>query len=156
MCPGLVHKIIIAVSTQRSFIFKSADPTASCTTLDHRVNVVIRGHVMSFEKKTIIVLVCSLYSLLLFVHYKHHAIALIESILPKAPYPPCLHMSDRPLVAGYPRHEGINLSLLQSTHHSLSHNSYLVSRDNFTLWLSIKISLVNAISFDSYQLNTYS
>ena len=27
----------------------------------------------------------------------------IEGILPKGPYPPCLHMADRALLAGYPR-----------------------------------------------------
>ena len=28
----------------------------------------------------------------------------IEGILPKGPYPPCLRMADRALLAGYPRH----------------------------------------------------
>ena len=29
--------------------------------------------------------------------------AYIEGILTKGPYPPCLHMADRALLAGYPR-----------------------------------------------------
>ena len=28
----------------------------------------------------------------------------IEGILPKGPYPPCLRMEDRTLLAGYPRY----------------------------------------------------
>ena len=32
------------------------------------------------------------------------ALPLIEGILPKGPYPPCLRMADRALLAGYPRH----------------------------------------------------
>ena len=30
----------------------------------------------------------------------------IDRILPKGPYPPCLRMADRALLAGYPRHVG--------------------------------------------------
>ena len=30
----------------------------------------------------------------------------IDGILPKGPYPPCLRMADRALLAGYPRYEG--------------------------------------------------
>ena len=31
----------------------------------------------------------------------------IEGILPKGPYPPCLRMADRALLAGYPRYESV-------------------------------------------------
>ena len=31
-------------------------------------------------------------------------ITYIDGILPKGPYPPCLHMADRALLAGYPRY----------------------------------------------------
>ena len=31
----------------------------------------------------------------------------MDGILPKGPYPPCLHMADRALLAGYPRYECI-------------------------------------------------
>ena len=31
-------------------------------------------------------------------------VAYIDGILPKGPYPPCLHMADRALLAGYPRY----------------------------------------------------
>ena len=31
----------------------------------------------------------------------------IEGILPKMPYPPCLRMADRALLAGYPRYKYI-------------------------------------------------
>ena len=33
----------------------------------------------------------------------------IEDILPKGPYPPCLHVADRDLLAGYPRIMGENV-----------------------------------------------
>ena len=33
----------------------------------------------------------------------------IEGILPKGPYPPCLRMADRALLAGYPRYKGNRL-----------------------------------------------
>ena len=35
---------------------------------------------------------------------KHIGNPYIEGILPKGPYPPCLRMADRALLAGYPRH----------------------------------------------------
>ena len=33
----------------------------------------------------------------------------IEDILPKGPYPPCIRMADRALLAGYPRNIGLHL-----------------------------------------------
>ena len=35
-----------------------------------------------------------------------HPSTYIDGILPKGPYPPCLRMADRALLAGYPRYEG--------------------------------------------------
>ena len=35
------------------------------------------------------------------------AVVNIEGILPKGPYPPCLRMADRALLAGYPRHSDV-------------------------------------------------
>ena len=38
------------------------------------------------------------------VNSSHPSSAYIEGILPKGPYPPCLRMADRALLAGYPRY----------------------------------------------------
>ena len=34
----------------------------------------------------------------------HLSMVIIEDIRPKGPYPPCLRMADRALLAGYPRY----------------------------------------------------
>ena len=67
----------------------------------------------------------------------------IEGILPKGPYPPCLRMADRALLAGYPRN--INRTLRQmipsmpylhglmirwTNKHGLTITQYYVQHDN--------------------------
>ena len=37
------------------------------------------------------------------MHFMKHRNTLIDGILPKRPYPPCLPMADRAFLAGYPR-----------------------------------------------------
>ena len=37
----------------------------------------------------------------------------IEGILPKGPYPPCLRMADRALLAGYPQYDPLNTMIQQ-------------------------------------------
>ena len=41
---------------------------------------------------------------ILWHHHSRNQLLYIEGILPKGPYPPCLHMADRALLAGYPRY----------------------------------------------------
>ena len=44
-----------------------------------------------------------------YVRYYRQSKADIEGILPKGPYPPCLRMADRALLAGYPRYHGYTI-----------------------------------------------
>ena len=39
--------------------------------------------------------------------------SVIEGILPKVPYPPCLRMADRAILAGYPRYIDVQLTFNQ-------------------------------------------
>ena len=38
------------------------------------------------------------------MHLEWWSAAYIDGILPKGPYPPCLHMADRAFLAAYPRY----------------------------------------------------
>ena len=53
----------------------------------------------------LIVRLCSIF-LTAFLHRAPNLLlCVIDGILPKGPYPPCLRMADRALLAGYPRNE---------------------------------------------------
>ena len=48
---------------------------------------------------------------------RHLVFPYIDGILPKGPYPPCLRMADRALLAGYPRYMSFILSYVTSPLH---------------------------------------
>ena len=50
-----------------------------------------------------------------FIEFQSH----VEGILTKGPYPPCLPMAGRALLAGYPRCEKLGMECVSETHFSL-------------------------------------
>ena len=71
----------------------------------------------------------------------HHDRVYIEGILPKGPYPPCLRMADRALLAGYPRHETVYLVHTDGRSHHYANVIMIVMASQITS-LAIVYSIV--------------
>ena len=76
----------------------------------------------------------------------------IEGILPKGPYPPCLRMADRALLAGYPRYTHVSSGLPPWNCHMRSANKrrrYIVS-SSLIGWAHIQSGVILPIGAKSW------